>query len=72
MTGSKNPRINNCIIKANEEAFFYYAMNDLEELLDQYGAAFVLKNCMIDDIKLLSLYDALNDYFTIKINGAKK
>lgn len=64
MTGSKNPKINSCIIKANEEAFFYYAMNDLEELLDQYGAAFVLKNCMIDDIKLLQLYDALTNHFT--------
>lgn len=64
MTGSKNPKINNCIVKANEEAFFYYAMNDFEELLDQYGAEFVLKNCMIDDIKLLQLYDALTNHFT--------
>lgn len=67
MTGSKNPKINNCIQKSQEEAFFYYAMNDLEELLDQYGAEFVLKNCMIDDIKLLQLYDALTDYFTVKL-----
>ena len=72
MTGSKNPKINQYITKANEEMYFYYTMNDLEELLDQYGAAFVLKNCMIPDMKLLSLYDALNDYFTVKLNGEKK
>ena len=66
MTGSKNSEIASCIDKANEEAFFYYAMNDLDELLEQYGAAFVLKNCKIDDIKLLELYTALTNYFTNK------
>lgn len=68
MTGSKNPRINNCIIKANEEAFFYYAMNDLEELLDQYGAEFVLKNCQIDNSKLFTLYKALQTRFVTEIS----
>lgn len=47
-----------------DEAYFYWCIKDFESLLDQYGAEFVLKNCMIDDIKLLQLYDALTDYFT--------
>lgn len=45
------------------EEYFYWTMQDLEELLDHHGAEFVLKNCKIDDTKLLALYDAMTDYF---------
>lgn len=59
MTGSSNDNI-------TTEASFYYCMHDLEELIEEYGAEFVLKNGGINDVVLLELYTALHEHFLYK------
>lgn len=59
MSGSSNDSI-------TTEASFYYCMHDLAELIEEYGATYVVENCGINDVVLLELYTALNTYFLYK------
>lgn len=59
MSGSSNDSI-------TTEASFYYCMHDLEELIEEYGASYVLEKCGISDMVLLKLYTALDSYFLYK------
>lgn len=49
-----------------EEASFYFSLNDFEQLLDRYGADFVLKRMRNES------FDKLNVWFSEAQNPTKK
>lgn len=65
MRGSSNDFI-------TTEASFFYCMHDLQELIEEYGASFVLEKSGLDDVVLLELHDALHQYFLYKTAGERK
>lgn len=50
----------------DSEAHFHWVMNDLEDLITQYGGDFLVQHCKIDNKKLFELYEALQKHYGVK------